>query len=77
MQIALDRANALMNKVVAGDLPSYDAIRDELAEAYRVGSYVCCWANSSSGGTTIAQRKQVLDEAMTVAALWRWARVQG
>ncbi|KXZ51170.1 hypothetical protein GPECTOR_13g657 [Gonium pectorale] len=33
-QIALDRATALMNKVVAGDLPSYDSIRGPLAEAY-------------------------------------------
>ncbi|GLC37181.1 hypothetical protein PLESTB_000988700 [Pleodorina starrii] len=33
-QLALERATALMNRVVAGDLESYDAIREPLAEAY-------------------------------------------
>ncbi|KAG2498379.1 hypothetical protein HYH03_003638 [Edaphochlamys debaryana] len=33
-QLALERATGLMNRVVAGDLASYDAIRDQLAEAY-------------------------------------------
>ncbi|EFJ45695.1 hypothetical protein VOLCADRAFT_105900 [Volvox carteri f. nagariensis] len=33
-QLALERATALMNRVVAGDLVSYDAIREPLAEAY-------------------------------------------
>ncbi|GFR43075.1 hypothetical protein Agub_g4082 [Astrephomene gubernaculifera] len=34
-QLALERANSLMNRVVAGDLESYDSIREQLAETYR------------------------------------------
>jgi len=35
VQIALTRAEALLDYVVAGALPSYDAIRSDLATAYK------------------------------------------
>lgn len=34
-QLGMDKANALLDYVVAGARPSYDAVRDELAAAYR------------------------------------------